>query len=190
VRILTVTDSERSPRLAAACIASMLLVFGLLSGPGGANAQSSTIRCSLTENGVPARGTFSVEQAGKTVASGSCGTELSVPAGKYKVTATLDGALDTPSRSLNVQAIAGKSTPVALDFQTGVLEVRIESKGSRGTGLVTIKRGSKRIGTLGAGVPARLSAGDYEVVVRLGGVERRYAVDLHAGQRRLVRAQF
>ncbi|MFW2387706.1 MAG: hypothetical protein ACN4G0_05190 [Polyangiales bacterium] len=190
MRILTVTDSKPSPRLAAACIASILLVFGLLSGPGRVDAQSSTIRCSLTENGGPARGSFSVERAGKTVASGSCGTELSVPPGRYKVTATLDGVLDTPSRSVDVQAIAGKSTPVALDFETGVLEVRIESKEARGTGLVTVNRGSKRIGTLGAGVAARLSAGDYEVVVRLGGVERRYAVELRAGQRRLVRAQF
>ena len=37
---------------------------------------------------------------------------------------------------------------------------------------------------------ARLSAGSYEVVVRLGGQERRYSVDLRPGQRRVVRAQF
>jgi len=102
----------------------------------------------------------------------------------------LDGTLDNPSKSVKVKVSPGKSTPVSVDFQTGVLEVRIETKGQRGTGIVTVNRGSQRIGTLGSGVAARVSAGSYEVVVRLGGEERRYSVDLRPGQRRLVRAQF
>jgi len=102
----------------------------------------------------------------------------------------LDGTLDNPSKSVRVEVSPGKATPVSVDFQTGVLEVRIETKGQRGTGIVTVNRGSQRIGTLGSGVAARLSAGSYEVVVRLGGEERRYSVDLRPGQRRLVRAQF
>jgi hypothetical protein len=102
----------------------------------------------------------------------------------------LDGTLDNPSKSVVVEVVPGKTTPVAVDFQIGVLEVRIETKGQRGTGIVTVNRGSQRIGTLGSGVAARLSAGNYEVVVRLGGQERRYTVDLRPGQRRLVRAQF
>jgi hypothetical protein len=102
----------------------------------------------------------------------------------------LDGTLDNPSKTTEVEVVAGKTAPVTIDFQTGVLEVRIEAKGQRGTGMVTVNRGSDRIGTLGSGVAARLSAGSYEVVVRLGGQERRYTVDLRPGQRRLVRAQF
>jgi hypothetical protein len=102
----------------------------------------------------------------------------------------LDGALDNPAERVSVKVDAGKASPVAIDFQTGMLEVRIETKGKRGTGIVTVSRGSKRIGTLGSGVAARLSTGTYEVVVRLGGEERRYSVDLRPGQRRLVRAQF
>jgi hypothetical protein len=102
----------------------------------------------------------------------------------------LDGTLDNPAKSLSVEVSAAKATPVSVDFQTGVLEVRIETKGQRGTGMVTVNRGSTRIGTLGSGVAAHLSAGTYEVVVRLGGEERRYSVDLRPGQRRLVRAQF
>jgi len=102
----------------------------------------------------------------------------------------LDGTLDNPSKSVNVEVVAGKTAPVAVDFQTGVLEVRIEAKGQSGTGIVTVNRDGKRIGTLGSGVGGRLSAGEYEVVVRLGGQERRYSVDLRPGQRRLVRAQF
>ena len=96
----------------------------------------------------------------------------------------------TPSKRLGVKVTAGSPSPVSVDFQTGMLEVRIETKGQRGTAMVTVNRGTKRIGTLGSGVAARLSTGTYEVVVRLGGEERRYSVDLRPGQRRLVRAQF
>jgi hypothetical protein len=168
----------------------MLLVFGLLWAPGRADADDGEILCTVTENGSPARGTVNVEQAGKTVAAGSCGGKLVVPVGNCKVTVRLDGALDTPSRSTEVRVTAGTATPVAIDFETGVLEVRIESKTVRGTGMVTVNRGAQRIGTLGAGVAARLSAGNYEIVVRLGGAERRYSIELRPGQRRLVRAQF
>jgi hypothetical protein len=161
-----------------------------LLGARAAEAQTGEIRCSVTENGAAARGTIVVEQNGREVGGGSCGAALSVPAGKCKVTVRLDGTLDNPSKSVVVEVVPGKTTPVAVDFQIGVLEVRIETKGQRGTGIVTVNRGSQRIGTLGSGVAARLSAGNYEVVVRLGGQERRYTVDLRPGQRRLVRAQF
>ncbi len=171
----------------AALTAAVLTFFG----SGTAQAQSGEIRCSVTENASPARGTIVIAQNGREVGGGSCGgAAISAPVGKCKVTVRLDGTLDNPSKSVDIQVIAGKVTPVAVDFQTGTLEVRIEAKGQRGTGLVTVNRGSQRIGTLGSGVAARLSAGSYEVVVRLGGEERRYPIDLRAGQRRMVRAQF
>jgi hypothetical protein len=157
---------------------------------GAAEAQSGEIRCSVTENGAPARGTIVVEQNGREVGGGSCGAAFSVPAGKCKVTVRLDGTLDNPSKSVGVEVAPAKTTPVSVDFQTGVLEVRIEAKGQRGTGIVTVSRGGQRIGTLGSGVAAHLSTGSYEVTVRLGGEERRYSIDLRPGQRRLVRAQF
>jgi hypothetical protein len=155
-----------------------------------ADAQAGEVRCSVTTNAAPASGTIVVEREGREVAGGSCGTDISVPAGKWRATVRLDGALDNPSKRVDVNVTAGKATRVRVDFKTGVLEVRIEAKGGSGTGMVTINRGSKRIGTLGAGVAAQLSAGNYEVVVRYGGEERRYAVDLRPGQRRLVRARF
>jgi hypothetical protein len=164
--------------------------LALLCGAGSAEAQTGEIRCSVTENGSPARGTIVVEQNGREVGGGSCGSPLSVPVGKSRVTVRLDGTLDNPAKSLNVEVSAAKPATVSVDFQTGVLEVRIETKGRRGTGMVTVNRGSTRIGTLGSGVAARLSTGTYEVIVRLGGEEQRYSVDLRPGQRRLVRAQF
>jgi len=174
----------------AASVPPLVVALVLFCGAGTAAAQTGQIRCSVTENGSPGRGTIVVEQNGREVGGGSCGPAVPVPAGKCKVTVRLDGVLDNPSKSVSVEVSAGKVTPVSVDFQTGVLEVRIETKDQRGTGMVTVNRGSQRIGTLGSGVAARLSAGSYEVVVRLGGQERRYSVDLRPGQRRLVRAQF
>lgn len=162
----------------------------LVVGAGVANAQEGRIQCTITENGAPSRGTVAVEQDGRKVASGSCGRALPVPPGKCKVTVILDGALDNPARTVDVDVVAGKTAPVAVNFETATLEVRIETKGQRGTGLVAVEKGGKRIGTLGSGVAARLSAGAYVVVVRLGGQEQRHTVELRPGQRRLVRAQF
>lgn len=190
MRILIQTGSPPSWGSSGAWVPSLVVAIAVFSGPGAAEAQTGQIRCSVTENGAPARGTVAVEQSGRKVGSGSCGAVLSVPAGNCKVTVWLDGALDNPSKAVNVQVVAGKAAPVAVDFQTGVLEVRVETKGKRGTAMITVNRGSKRIGTLGSGVAARLSTGSYEVVVRLGGQEQRYTVDLRPGQRRLVRAQF
>ncbi|MBW2211075.1 MAG: hypothetical protein JRG67_08500 [Deltaproteobacteria bacterium] len=190
MRILIQTGTTSRRGSLGAWAPPLVVATALFCAAGTAQAQTGQIRCSVTENGSPARGTIVVEQNGKEVGGGSCGAALSVPVGKCKVTVRLDGTLDNPSKSVNVEVTAKKATPVSVDFQTGVLEVRIETKGQRGTGIVTVNRGSTRIGTLGSGVAARLSAGSYEVVVRLGGEERRYSVELRPGQRRLVRAQF
>lgn len=155
-----------------------------------AHAQTGEVRCSVTTNGAPASGTIAIERGGREEAGGSCGTVISVPAGKWSATIRLDGTLDNPSKQVDITVVAGKATPVRVDFKTGVLEVRIDAKGGSGTGMVTVNRGSTRIGTLGAGVAAQLSAGTYEVVVRYGGKERRYPVELRPGQRRLLRAEF
>ncbi len=171
-------------------LAQTALSAALYWSAGAAQAQDGKIQCNVTENGTPSRGTVSVEQAGRQVASGSCGRALSVPAGKCSVTIHLEGALDNPAQTVQVRVDAGKTAPVSVDFQTAVLEVRIETTDRKATGLVAVEKRGKRIGTLGSGVAARLSAGTYVVVVRLGGKEQRYEVDLRPGQRRLVRAQF
>jgi len=190
VRILIQTGDAPGFGPRGALLPSLVATAALFWGAGTAEAQTGKILCSLTQNGAPARGTIVVERDGREIAGGSCGSALSVPAGKCKVTVRLDGTLDNPSKSVGIQVRAEKTTPVSVDFQTGVLEVRIETKEQLGTGIVTVNRNGKRIGTLGSGVAATLSAGSYEIVVRLGGKERRYSVDLRPGQRRLVRAQF
>ena len=190
MRILIQTGGEPRACFPWTSMPSLLIAASLFFAAGAAKAQSGEIRCSVTENGASARGSVSVTQNGKEVGAGSCGATLPVPAGKCKVTVRLDGTLDNPSQIVDVEVRPGQTAPVSVDFKTGVLEVRIESKAQSGTGLVTVNRGTERIGTLGSGVTARLSAGKYQVVVRLGGQERRYDVDLRPGQRRLVRAQF
>lgn len=169
---------------------AIVVGVGLAGTSGVAMAQEGQIQCTVTENGAPSNGTVAVEQNGKQVASGSCKRALSVPPGKSQVTLRLDGALDNPAKTIEVLVTPGKTTRATADFKTAVLEVRIDSKDQRGTGLVAVEKDGKRIGTLGSGVAAKLSAGAYEVVVRLGGAEQRHAVDLRPGQRRVVRAQF
>ena len=191
MRIPIQTAGERGDRPLGASASVVAAAAVLLCGVGSADAQTGTIACSVTENGSPAHGTMVVECDGRRVGSGSCDAAVSAPAGKCNVTVRLDGALDNPSKRLGVDGHRRAArAPCRSTFRPGMLEVRIETKGQRGTAMVTVKRGAKRIGTLGSGVAARLSTGTYEVVVRLGGEERRYSVDLRPGQRRLVRAQF
>jgi hypothetical protein len=169
---------------------ALVLALGAWAIGPSAEAQQGQIQCIVSENGTPARGSFVVEQGGRQVASGSCGKPLSAPPGPAKVTVRLEGALDNPARSVEVTVTEGKTTPARVDFETAVLEVRIETKEKRGTGIVAVEKSGRRIGTMASGVPARLSAGSYVVVVRLGGAEQRTEIDLRPGQRRLVRAQF
>ena len=176
---------------AAWTVGSALVSLSLLASlPSEASAQSGEIACVVTENGAPARGSIVVEKDGKKVASGSCRRALAVPAGTYRVTVHLDGALDNPTQSRNTSVTAGKVSTEAFDFETGTLEVRIEAKGQPGTGIVAVEKDGRRIGTLGSGVAARLSAGAYRVVIRLGGEEQRHDIELRPGQRRVIRAQF
>ena len=190
MRILTQTG-ELLRAAAPGAVAALILGTSLLGGlPSVARAEGGQIACVVTENGVPGRGSAVVEKDGKKIASGSCRRPLAVSAGTYRVTVHLDGALDNPSQSRTTSVAEGKVSTEAFDFETGTLEVRIEAKGKQGTGMVAVEKDGRRIGTLGSGVAARLSAGAYRVVIRLGGQEQRHEIDLRPGQRRLLRAQF
>ena len=171
-------------------LGAVALAAAVCTVASGADAQQGQIACVISENGSPASGSFVVEQNGRQVASGSCGRPLSAPPGPSKVTVRLEGALDNPAQTVDVTVTADKTTPARVDFKTATLEVRIDAKGKRGTGMVSVEKSGRRIGTMVQGVPATLSAGSYEVVVRLDGKEHRTAVELRPGQRRLVRAQF
>ncbi len=149
-----------------------------------AEDDSGTVTCAILENGEEASGVVSLQRDGKEVASQTCGKELSVPAGAYTALLRLDGALDGPEQSQAVTVRKGAATPLKADFATGILEVRIESKGKRAAGMAVIKRAGKQIGTLGSGVSAHLSVGTYEVIARHRTQEKAFgSVSVSAGKR-------
>lgn len=156
-----------------------------------AQAQGGRIACRILENGGVASGTIVVTRGQQQVATGSCGSPVAVPAGQYTVVLRLDGALDRPEQTRNVTVAAGATASVEADFPTAILEVVIEADGRRAAGLAEIQRGGARVGTLGSGVAAHVSAGTYDVIVRYRTQERRFdAVQLARGQRRALRATF
>lgn len=174
----------------AGAAAALLAVGITLCAPASSGAQGGQVQCIVTANGAPATGTIAIAGPGAKETAGTCGAPIQMEAGRWKATVRLDGALDNPLKQVDVNVTAGKATRVSVDFEIGTLEVQIRAKGASGTGMVTVKRGSQRVGTLGAGVAAQLSAGKYEVTVQYDGREKRYAVTLQPGQRRVLRAQF
>jgi hypothetical protein len=163
----------------------------VLTATPSVHAQQGRIVCRITENGGAATGTAIVRQNGREVATGSCSTPIAVPAGAYDVTLRLDGALDRPEQTRRVTVAGGQAANATADFSTAILEVRITANGRRAAGMAIITRNGQRIGTLGSGVPAHISAGTYDVVVRYRTTERRFdAVSLARGQRRALSADF
>ncbi len=189
MRIFIQTADETKRRPPCEALSAATLAFVLLGDVGSAGAQTGQIRCVVTENGSPAVGTVVLEQEGREVAGGSCSGTLAVPSGEYRATVRVDGVLDNPAKSVRVRVEDGQTAPLSVDFETGVVEVRIQNQGKAGTAIVSVSQLGKRIGTLGIGVATHLSTGRYEVVVRLDGKERRYSLDLKPGQRRLIRAE-
>jgi len=173
-------------------ISGALAVLWLAGPLPPAQAQGrGRIRCEITENGEAASGTLTVEAGGREVASGDCASPVAVPAGQYAVTVQLDGALDRPEQRRQVTIQAGATETVRADFATAVLEVNITAGGRRAAAMATLFKNGARVGTLGSGVAAHVSAGTYDVVVRYRGVERRFAgVTLARGQRRTLSADF
>ena len=153
------------------------MAFGLLawsSYGGTADSQAATARVTfeITENGEAASGTMSVQRDGKEVASGTCGKELTVPAGSYTAVVRLDGALDGPAQSKPLTLEPNSKSVLKVNFQTGTLEIRIASQGKRAAGMAIIKQNGRQIGTLGSGVAAHLSAGVYRVTARYRAQEK------------------
>lgn len=131
-----------------------------------ADRAATQISCAIKENGAPATGTVRVTKNGNATHSGTCGGAIPVQPGRYSVVVGLDGALDGPEQTFEVEVRAGENKPVEADFATGLLQVRIQSEGQQAAGMAIIRRAGKQLGTLGSGVSAHLSVGTYEVVAR------------------------
>jgi hypothetical protein len=186
--------------LSASGVVPGVMPYGVRAEPPGVGALTDAQRgaqargrldCRVTENGVAASGTVTLRQGGREVASGTCGTPLIAPPGRYDVSIELDGALDRPAQTLEVTIVAAGVATATADFRTGILEVAVESGGRRAAGMATIFRNGERIGTLGSGVSGHLSVGTYDVVVRYRTAERRFdGVTIAQGERRLLSATF
>jgi hypothetical protein len=167
------------------------MALALQAPPAAAQRESSRLVCQVLENGEPASGTMTVRRGNVEVATGSCGVPVPVPVGTYEVEVRLDGALDKPTETRAVRVDARATAQVEVGFATGTLRVRIEAAGRRAAGMAVIFRDGRRIGSLGSGVAAHLSAGTYTVVVRYRTEEKRLeGVALHQGQDRTVDVAF
>jgi hypothetical protein len=155
-----------------------------------AEPRSGSLTCRADENGAYARSTFVVLRGSDRVASGTCGSPVSLPAGAYDVVVTLETALDRPARTVRANVPEGGRIEATASFATAILEVRFTSGGRNAAGLAVIRRDGRTIGTLASGVAARVSAGRYEIAARYRTAERTYTVDLAPEQRRAVRAAF
>lgn len=176
----------RSHKLLGLSLAALALALPALAEEG-----AGKVTCEILENGELASGEVSIQRDGAEVASGTCGKELSVPAGTYDAILRLDGALDSPEQSQPLTVKKNGKAALKADFTTGLLEVRIQSQGKRAAGMAVIKREGKQIGTLGSGVAAHLSAGTYEVVARYRTQEKAWAdVKVEKGARVTLDAAF
>jgi hypothetical protein len=161
-------------------------------GPAPTRAESAgKVVCGITENGQPASGVISVQKDGNEIATTSCGRELSVPVGNYVAALRLDGTFDGPEQRQNLEIKAGATQKLNADFATGILEVRISSGGRRAAGMAVIKRNGQQLGTLGSGVSAHVSAGNYRILVRYRAQEKDLGdVTISSGQRLSLEASF
>jgi hypothetical protein len=143
--------------------------------PGtGAQAARGRIACTVLDNGAPASGTMTARLGSRQHAQGPCGAPLDVPAGSYHVEVQLDGALDSPTEVRTAHVRAGQTSQVEVGFATGTLRVMVQAAGRRAAAMAVIYRNGRRVGTLGSGVSAHLSAGRYEVEVRHRTEQRRF----------------
>lgn len=170
----------------------VMLVSLVLIAPGLAAADAS-VRCEILENGQPASGTMVILDGAREVASGTCGKPLAVAVGTYTALLRLDGAIDGPEQRMPLSIAANAKTAPALkaDFATGTLEVRVLSESKAAAGMAIIRKDGKQIGTLGSGVPAHLSAGSYEIVVRHRSAQKSFeAVVIARGQHKTLEVTF
>jgi hypothetical protein len=154
-------------------------------------ADDAKLACEILENGSPASGTVALLQGTAEVAHGVCGKPIAVPPGLYTAVLSLDGVLDGPELRQEVTIAAGKTTKLGNDFETGLLEIKIQREGHDTAGMAVIRKGDRQIGTLGSGVAAHLSVGAYQVVARYRAQQKNFDnVVIAKGQRTRLDAVF
>lgn len=126
----------------------------------------SELECIAFENGAYAPAHARITDRGNVVWEGPCGAEpAALGEGTYEVAITLDGALDRPTKTRTVSLTEGQDVTIEASFETSILEVRIQHDRERAAGIVRVLRDGQLVGTLGSYIPARLSSGEYSLVV-------------------------
>ena len=170
---------------------SIILLSLLWVLASGAEGGSGRVNCEILENGEAGSGTLEILDGDKQVFSGSCGQDIAIAPGSYTAVLALDGALDGPQSTQSLVVEAGKPASVRADFPTGILEVRIQSKGRPAAGMAIIRRDGRQIGTLGSGVAAHVSAGTYQVEARHRKQKKPFDnVKIRKGERVVLNAAF
>lgn len=158
--------------------------------PAPEPARPGQVACRVTENGTYAPATLEVSAQGRVVARGDCSGPLDLPAGTYVATVTLESAVDHPQQSMTIRVPEGGVASVTASFATSILEVRFTKNRESVFGTAFLRRGGVVVATLGSGVPARVSAGTYELLERYRTEDRVVQVTVAPGQRLAVRADF
>lgn len=144
----------------------------------------------MTENGAYGPAFVEVRHQGRVIASARCGTPLSVPAGDYFATLTLESAIDRPQVTVPLRVPEGGVGTARAAFQTSIIEVRFEKDGAPVYGQAVLMRDGRVLGSIGSRIPARVSAGALTIEARYRTERRTYELALAPEQRRALRARF
>lgn len=158
----------------ALMLGASALALGTYAPSTDAQARRGRIACTVLDNGAPASGTMAIHRGSRQVQEGPCGHPVELPPGAYEVEVQLDGALDRPTQRRPTRVKPGNTSEVKGRFATGTLRVMVRARGRRAAAMAVIFKEGRRVGTLGSGVSAHLSAGKYEVEVRHRTEKRRF----------------
>lgn len=158
--------------------------------PAPAPQRPGLVRCQVTAAGTLAPATVEIRHQGRVIASGTCGERISVPAGDYHATITLERAIDRPQQTVPLTVPQDGVGTATASFDTSILEVRF-TKDRRATfGQAILYRNGQRIGSIGSGLVTHVSSGRITIRARHLTEWRTYTVDLAPGQRRAIIASF
>ncbi|MCB9593410.1 MAG: hypothetical protein H6719_11820 [Sandaracinaceae bacterium] len=154
--------------------------------PAPAPAAPGRVACDVTENGAGAPAFVEVRDQGRVIASGRCGSVIEVPGGSYYATITLESVLDRPQRTVPLEVPSNGTGVARVDFPVSIVEVRFTAGGQPAFGQAVLVIDGREVGSIGNGVPARISSGPVTVIARYRAQTQTFALDLRPQQRRML----
>ena len=139
------------------------------------------LKVEITANGEPSDAKVELQPAGggrSVIVEANRAAE--VPAGTYRVRATLTAALDNPVRTRDdVRVTAGAQTAVRIDFDVSHITLVCRRGDSDVQGEVKIRRpgAAAWLGPVRCGEPFLVSGGTYEALVTVAGASAPVAIE-------------